>query len=88
MNKVSTLLAIAYLGAVLTPAAFANQPPHQPPLFDELDTNGDGQLSRDEVKGPLADQFDSLDVNSDGFLSQDELPEPRGMGKGEMKKEY
>ncbi|MGL6261433.1 hypothetical protein [Vibrio sp. WXL103] len=88
MNKVSTLLAIAYLGAVLSPVALANQPPRQPPSFDELDANGDGQLSRDEVKGPLAEHFDSLDANGDGFLSQDELPEPRGMGKGDMKKEY
>jgi len=50
--------------------------PGPPPSFDQLDTNGDGQLSKDEVKGPLADDFDRFDANGDGVLSEDELPAP------------
>lgn len=45
---------------------------HQRP---NLDVNGDGSLSRDEVKSSprLFAQFDTLDVNKDGLLAKDEL---------------
>lgn len=52
------------------------QPPKDPPSFSQLDENGDGVLSRDEVKGPLADDFDRLDVDHSGSLTKDELPAP------------
>ena len=40
----------------------------------KLDTNKDGMLSRDEVKGrKLAQFFDVIDTNKDGQLSKDEL---------------
>ncbi len=40
----------------------------------KLDTNKDGMLSRDEVKGhKLAPFFDVIDTNKDGQLSKDEL---------------
>ncbi|CAH0529729.1 Lcl domain-containing protein [Vibrio hippocampi] len=42
--------------------------------FVDLDSNGDGKLSQQEVKGPLAQHFDKLDVNGDGYLTQDEIP--------------
>lgn len=40
-----------------------------------LDTNKDGTLSRDEVKGHkrLEKNFDAIDTNKDGQLSQDEI---------------
>jgi hypothetical protein len=39
-----------------------------------VDKNGDGKLSRDEVKGgPLAENFDKIDANHDGQLTQDEI---------------
>ncbi|MDV7103837.1 EF-hand domain-containing protein [Vibrio sp. TH_r3] len=49
-----------------------------PPKFEDMDANGDGQLSLDELKGPLAQDFDKFDSNGDGYLSQDELPAPPG----------
>ncbi|WP_083491741.1 CREC-EF hand family protein [Pseudomonas taeanensis] len=50
-------------------------------LLKELDSDNDGVLSREEVKGPLADHFGKVDANKDGFLSLSELqnmPRPKG----------
>lgn len=44
--------------------------------FKEADTNGDGQLSLDEVQAKmprLASRFDELDKDKNGQLSKDEL---------------
>ncbi|MGF1718844.1 DUF1566 domain-containing protein [Vibrio kyushuensis] len=42
--------------------------------FEKMDRNGDGKLSKNEVKGPLANDFKRLDNNSDGYISKDEMP--------------
>lgn len=59
------------------------------PDFDSLDTDGDGQLSRDEmsqIKGPRGtpppEMFDRMDVNGDGYVTQDEMQAMRKQGKG------
>jgi hypothetical protein len=45
-------------------------------LLDDLDTNKDGKLSREEAaKGLLPEAFETIDANKDGFLSRDELIE-------------
>jgi hypothetical protein len=44
--------------------------------MDDLDSNGDGKLSKDEVRGPLQQDFSRLDKNGDGYLTEDELPGP------------
>lgn len=41
-------------------------------LFDALDKNKDGKLSRDEFPAPLRDSFDRMDANGDGFVSREE----------------
>lgn len=58
-------------------------------IIEQMDTNEDGKLSKDEVQGPLKNDFDKLDTDSDGFLSLEELknaPVPerpvRGSGQG------
>ena len=47
-----------------------------------MDANGNGQLEKAEVRGPLADNFDQVDTNQDGVLSREELEKaprpPRG----------
>ena len=57
----------------------------EPPTFTELlkqmDKDEDGQLSKEEVKGPLKDDFDKIDADEDGFLSKEEIenaPKPKG----------
>jgi Ca2+-binding EF-hand superfamily protein len=42
-------------------------------ILERLDTNRDGKISREEAKGPLANQFDRLDTNRDGYLDKSEL---------------
>ncbi len=49
-------------------------------LFEKMDANEDGLLSRKEVKGPLKKNFKKIDVNEDGFLSKEEIekaPKPK-----------
>ncbi|WCE31562.1 Lcl domain-containing protein [Vibrio sp. SCSIO 43137] len=45
--------------------------------FSRMDKNGDGKLSKSEVRGPLASDFSRLDRNGDNYLSRDELPKRR-----------
>jgi Ca2+-binding EF-hand superfamily protein len=48
--------------------------------FKAADSNGDGQLSLDEVQArmpKLADRFGTLDKDKNGFLSKSELQRPR-----------
>ena len=42
-------------------------------IMKELDTDKDGQISKDEAKGRIKEHFDRLDLNKDGFISKDEL---------------
>ncbi|WP_405576749.1 EF-hand domain-containing protein [Winogradskyella sp. Asnod2-B02-A] len=54
-------------------------------LLSEMDSNKDGKLSKDEVKGPLANDFSKIDTDKDGFLSEEELknaPKPDRQGGG------
>lgn len=80
MKKTSLLSAALLASLVVSPAVLADNKPAgrqgPPPKFEDMDTNGDGVLSEDEVKGPLAEQFDTLDADGDGYLSEDEMPEP------------
>lgn len=74
-------------GTALASPPKGSPPDGPPPFFEELDTNHDGRLSREEVeKAPcLPRDFDKLDVNKDGLLDKDELPAPHGpdgRGKG------
>jgi CubicO group peptidase (beta-lactamase class C family) len=53
-------------------------------LFDMLDRNGDGALSRGEIPDRavmLSQNFDQLDRNRDGRLSPDELPGGTGTSR-------
>jgi len=47
--------------------------PSSSQIIVEMDSNEDGKLSKNEVKGPIADDFDTIDSNKDGFVTLDEL---------------
>lgn len=56
------------------------EPPSIDEIFEHMDTNEDGKLSKKEVKGPLSRNFNRVDTNEDGFISREELekaPKPR-----------
>ena len=74
--KSFALLAVCF---GLTASIAAAAPDSQ--RFDQLDTNRDGRLSREEVGADpaLAQRFEQMDVNKDGFLSRDELVTKRGI---------
>lgn len=42
-------------------------------LFSEFDSNEDGQLSEDEVAGPIANDFKHIDSDQNGYLTLKEL---------------
>ncbi|GAL36829.1 hypothetical protein JCM19240_2898 [Vibrio maritimus] len=71
-----TLMLSALLLALSYHPAHAKGEHRQPPSFEEMDVNGDGVLTKDELKGRLLDEFDELDNDGDGALSESELPEP------------
>jgi Ca2+-binding EF-hand superfamily protein len=53
-------------------------------LIKKMDSKGDGKLSENEVKGPLADDFSKVDANRDGYITKEELekaPRPSRQGR-------
>ncbi|MFT6985559.1 MAG: Ca2+-binding EF-hand superfamily protein [Psychromonas sp.] len=52
---------------------------HNRPMFEAMDTNGDGVLAKEEVCGPLLADFELLDTDGNGSLAKDELAQDRGL---------
>lgn len=42
-------------------------------IFEQMDANNDGKLSKKEIKGPLQRNFSKVDTNDDGFITKKEL---------------
>ena len=56
------------------------KPPTFKELLKEMDSNKDGKLSKEEVKGPLKDDFVKIDTDKDGLITEAELekaPKPK-----------
>jgi len=73
-----TLTAAAVAGTALFGAGLAQARqgygPQGPILnFEELDTNGDGQITQDEMQARAKTRFDDADTNGDGKLSVEEM---------------
>jgi len=71
MTKYAALTAIAAIAALAFPALAMGQ------SAAELDVNGDGVLTIDEVQASFpevtSDQFTLMDLNADGALDADEI---------------
>jgi acetyl esterase/lipase len=80
--RFTTQLTIGYSLAILLTCslnltAIAQESPRAA-VFQRLDKNQDGKISREEAKGTTAEQrFNALDRNKDGFLTPDESPRGR-----------
>ena len=42
-------------------------------ILADLDTDEDGRLSKEEVRGPLKKDFAQIDTDEDGFITEAEL---------------
>lgn len=42
-------------------------------VFNRLDTNKDGKISREEARGLIKEHFDQIDTNKDGYIEFNEL---------------
>lgn len=75
MKNVKTTLLISAIAAGLMMTA-ANAAPNggmMPMAFADLDTNGDGSISQEELDAHKAARFAEMDTNGDGGLSAEEL---------------
>jgi hypothetical protein len=78
MKPLNTAVAIACLSLVSAAAGAADTPAGPPPeaRWNALDTDGDGNLSRNEAEAGapgLARNFEHLDADADGRLTREEI---------------
>ena len=66
-------LAIVAGGAVASSDAGLGKHHRPHHSFEELDTNGDGKLMKEEIEGHMQARFQGADTDGDGALSRDEL---------------
>lgn len=72
-------LTLALCCTLFTSFSFARQGPSgdhdmgPPPSFAEMDSNGDGVLTEDELQGPMQRDFSQIDSNGDGEVTESEL---------------
>lgn len=88
-NKtIKTVLMALGMTVLFTASAFGQSQNRQerkrPPTFEEMiedmDTNDDGKLSEDEIKGRLKKDFAKIDTDEDGFITAEEFekaPKPK-----------
>lgn len=75
--KMRTLIYALPFAAILAGPAFAQHGPPPPPMggpvFDLIDTNKDGKLTKEEVRAAHDKKFLMIDANKDGFLAKEEM---------------
>lgn len=74
--KSAKIIPAIILGAVAitaTSALAAGPRNHEPVTFQELDANGDGQVTKDEMQAHRAKRFTDADANGDGQLTVEEM---------------
>lgn len=57
------------------------EPPSVDEIFEQMDKDEDGKLSKKEIKGPLKNDFSKIDTDEDGYITKVELekaPKPKG----------
>lgn len=74
-NRIKLLAATALMTAGLAAAAAvsAAEAGRGKGMFDRIDRNGDGSISRDEAQAARAAHFARLDANGDGSITVEEF---------------
>ncbi len=82
MNKIQIAALLTVFGGALALYALADEPSHQgrkggkhgmmPPI-EQVDTNGDGNITLDEIKTHKAERFSLADTNGDGAVTAEEF---------------
>lgn len=82
MKNIAIFTAILLAGTAVTPA-FADDRggKNNRPSFEELDTNKDGSLSKEEIEARGMGRFAKMDANSDGKLTAEEIVAQAPEGK-------
>ncbi len=76
MKIISSRAWLAIAGALFLaalPARAGHDEEEGDPLFDQMDTNGDGHLSRREYAAGARKLFAAMDANHDGFVTAGEM---------------
>ncbi|RMA64763.1 EF-hand domain-containing protein [Ulvibacter antarcticus] len=77
LKTVTMTLGFLCFGIAFTNAQPSGERSQKAPSFSELvekmDSNKDGKLSEDELKGPLKENFAKVDTDEDGFISEEEF---------------
>ncbi len=72
MKITSPLLGVLMAGTVAASVAWAEPGDFAAERFNELDADGDGQITQSEAEAQSANAFDDADVDGNGTLSEDE----------------
>ena len=71
---VATAVGLTAVGASAGSHGGKDKGPRGPKMsFEQLDTNGDGFITQDELDAHHKARFDEMDANGDGVISADEL---------------
>lgn len=84
MRKNKLILSSALAGLLLTSAGVAvaakgpgGGPPSPDRMFEMLDLNKDGEITREEAEAAREQRFQAADTNGDGLLSREEMSAAR-----------
>ena len=86
MRKLITI-SLLFVGASVMAQTEADSPEHRPShggIFEKMDADGDGKISKEEHEAAIAKQlehhrkmFSKLDANGDGYIDKQEAEKGR-----------
>lgn len=72
----------------IKPQLEQKQKEHKAKMLQKIDTNQDGQISKDEFVGEAERKFASMDSDSDGLLSPEEMQARHKERRAQMKAKF
>ena len=73
MKSWKTIAAGLIVATMTATPLLAQQGPGGQGHFQEMDTDGDGQISQEEWVSHQTERFTEIDVDGDGFASEEEM---------------